>query len=92
MCRNDTAGVALSSWLAIECRSTGADAEGCASLFFNNRCYNVAAGVYPIRWHYTMDDGRRLVVIHARHVLLRRGSTCTPNVVLPARMLRVSNP
>ena len=78
-------------------RITGSNNEGCASLFFNNsnppaqndgstRCYNVAAGVYPIRWHYTMDDGSS----SSMHVMYCSGggATCTPSVVLPARMLR----
>jgi len=82
-------------------RITGSTGEGCASLFFNTQttgiqtgaaaqCFNVAAGVYPIRWHYTMDNGSS----SSMHVMYCAGggSTCTPNVVLPARMLRPTYP
>jgi hypothetical protein len=83
-------------------RVTGSNSLGCASLFFNNdnspaqngsqntRCFNVAAGVYPIRWHYTMAilSGSSMHVQYC----FGGGSTCTPNTVLPARMLRAVYP
>ena len=81
-------------------RITGGNSEGCASLFFNTEtngvqtggataCFNVAAGVYPIYWHYTMDNGSS----SSMHVQYCFGgaAACTPSVVLPHRMLRISN-
>jgi hypothetical protein len=80
---------------------TGGTSEGCASLFFNTetngvqtaagaRCYNMSAGVYPILWHYTMDNGST----SSMHLMycFGGGSTCTPSATLPASMLRPTYP
>jgi len=82
-------------------RITGGSGEGCAAIFFNTetspaqtgtpaKCYNVAAGVYPIRWHYTMDNGSSSSM-HIEYCF-GGGVTCTPSAVLPARMLRSTYP
>jgi hypothetical protein len=52
------------------------------------KCVTLAAGVYPIRWHYTMDNGSsssmQLAYCHDA------SAACTPTQPLPASMLRVS--
>ena len=77
--------------------------EQCGALLFNTetaalqtgqaaKCFNVAAGAYPIRWHYTMN-----------HTLADNGSmriaycfggaaACVPAVALSSRMLRTTYP
>ena len=54
-------------------------------------CFTRAAGVYPIRWHYTMDDGSFIggANTSSMHINYCAG-TCTPAVAIPASMLRVS--
>jgi hypothetical protein len=81
---------------------TGAADEACASLFFNGattadvqsggvvKCLNVGEGNYPIRWHYSMDNGSASSM-HVRYCG-GTGSTCTPTLALPSRMLRVACP
>jgi hypothetical protein len=78
---------------------TGSTNEGCGSLFFDTatngiqtgaptQCFDVAAGVYPILWHYTMDNGSS----SSMHVNYCFGgaSTCTPSTAIPASMLRTT--
>ena len=73
--------------------------EACASIFFNTettgitydsgaKCYNVPAGVYPIRWYYDMDNGSNSDM----HIAYCFGGAvpCMPVVTIPATMLRVS--
>ena len=76
---------------------TGSTAEGCASLFFDQeeqalqtgqaaRCFERAEGVYPILWHYTMDNGSS----SSLHLLycFDPNAPCTPSAALPSRLLR----
>ena len=52
-------------------------------------CFTISdEGSYPVRWHYTMDDGA-----HGTLQLLYCGdeaADCTPSAPLPSRMLRVA--
>jgi hypothetical protein len=77
---------------------TGGADEGCGALFFNTedapaqsgmdaKCYDVPAGVYPIMWHYTMDNGSGSTL----HVLYcgDEAADCVPIEAMPAALLRV---
>jgi hypothetical protein len=78
---------------------TGGTDEGCGSLFFDGAtngiqngsalCFDRAEGAYPIRWHYTMDNGSN----GSLHVNYCNGgaSSCTPSVAIPSSLLRVQN-
>jgi hypothetical protein len=50
-------------------------------------CFDLVAGVYPIRWHYSMDNGSssdfHLQYCHDP------AADCTPDQALPSTMLRV---
>jgi hypothetical protein len=78
----------------------GSANEGCAALFFNGattvdvqssgpaKCFNIAAGNYPIRWHYTMDNGTASSM-HVRYCN-GQGASCVPTLAIPSSMLRVA--
>lgn len=83
---------------------TGGTNEGCAALYFNGNtgnadaqsgtgpvCFNVSAGDYPIRWHYTMDDGSSSSM-HVQYCDAAGGGDCTPSTAIPSRMLRTQCP
>jgi hypothetical protein len=76
--------------------------EGCAALYFNEntgnadaqtgtavKCFSVAAGNYPLMFHYTMDLASHSSM-HVRYCDAQGGATCTPSVAIPSRMLRTS--
>jgi hypothetical protein len=82
----------------------GGTGEGCAALYFNGnsggadaqsgtpvKCFNLAAGNYPILLHYTMDNGSSSSM-HVRYCDAQPGTTCTPSTAIPSRMLRTSCP
>jgi hypothetical protein len=75
----------------------GRESEACATLWFNGattgpdyrtgaRCYTVAAGVYPIRWYYQMDDGSSSD-LHVNHCF-GGAAPCTPTLEIPSTLLR----
>jgi hypothetical protein len=81
----------------------GGTNEGCAALYFNGntgnadvqtggaaKCFSVGTGNYPIRWHYTMDNGSGSSM-HVRYCA-GTGSNCTPSAAIPSRMLRTRCP
>jgi len=78
---------------------SGSSNEACGSLFFDDeingiqtglssQCFNVNAGVYPIRWHYTMDNGSSSD-LHVNYCF-GGGNSCVPNTAIPSTILRVS--
>jgi hypothetical protein len=81
---------------------TGGTDEACAALFLDGsttadvqtgtpaKCFDVPNGPYPIRWHYTMDNGSG----SGMHVLYcaGNGSSCTPSAAIPSTRLRTSCP
>jgi hypothetical protein len=82
----------------------GSNVEGCAALYFNGntgnadvqtgntvKCFNVAAGNYPLMFHYTMDNGSASSM-HVRYCDAKGAGTCTPTQALPSKMLRTSCP
>ena len=82
-------------------RVTSDTTGACGSAFFNNattgftsasgaQCFNVAAGVYPIRWFYETSGGPKT---NFKVSYCHGGSqTCTPTVSVPSRMLRTQAP
>jgi hypothetical protein len=81
----------------------GGTGQGCAALYFNGntgnadvqtggaaKCFTVGTGNYPIRWHYTMDNGSSSSM-HVRYCA-GTGSNCTPSAAIPSRMLRTRCP
>jgi hypothetical protein len=77
--------------------------EQCGSLLFDQEttalqtgapaaCHDVAAAVYPIRWHYNMDnssaDDNSLTIAYC----FGGAGPCTPSSALPASMLRPTYP
>ncbi len=80
-----------------------ADGDGCAALFVNGAttgltsstdtsslaCYDLAAGVYPIRWIENSVGGSSNQQ-RVRYCFAGTASTCTPTAAIPASMLRVS--
>lgn len=83
---------------------TGGTGQGCAALYFNGnsgnadaqsgtavKCFDVAAGNYPLMFHYTMDDGSS-TGMHVRYCDAAGGTTCTPTAAIPSRMLRPTCP
>ncbi len=81
----------------------GGTNEGCAALYFNGntgnadvqsggaaKCFTVGTGNYPIRWHYTMDNGSGSSM-HVRYCA-GTGGNCAPSAAIPSRMLRVRCP
>jgi hypothetical protein len=52
-------------------------------------CLDLEAGVYPIRWHYEMDNGRGPQAMHLRHCH-DESADCTPTDAIPSRILRVT--
>jgi hypothetical protein len=79
----------------------GGTQEGCAALYFDGNtgtantqsgkpavCFDVPAGNYPIRWHYTMDNGSSSSM-HVRYCN-GAGTTCVPTTAIPSSMLRIT--
>jgi len=56
------------------------------------KCFNVAAGVYPIRWHYTMDN--TVAQDNSLRIAYCFGgaAACVPTSALSSRLLRTTYP
>jgi len=80
---------------------TGATSRGCGTLFFDDNaqplqtggqvCHDLEPGIYPIRWHYVMDDGGDAKSMHVNYCA-GGDAPCTPTAVLPSSMLRPESP
>jgi hypothetical protein len=77
--------------------------EQCGALLFNTetaalqtgqaaKCFDVAAGVYPIRWHYTMDNTVANNSSMRVAYCFGGAGSCVPANALPSRMLRTTYP